>query len=129
LVHWAVDGLRKLQPNEPISFKTAIKLGKREIGIKDGKAKAGPGRGKKTGYDVTRFKRGNKSEYLTARIERDHPKILDQLYSGKFKSVRAAAIEAGIVKPPCLARNFGLLSSSLRHEGFYGLFKIDLTRR
>lgn len=43
--------------------------------------------------------RGNNEEYLTARIARDRPGILTDMHEGKYRSVRAAAIEAGIVKP------------------------------
>lgn len=38
------------------------------------------------------------ADYLTARIKRDAPEIAARLEQGEFKSVRAAAIEAGIVK-------------------------------
>ena len=41
----------------------------------------------------------NHAEYLTARIGRDRPDILERLDNREFKSVREAAIEAGIVKP------------------------------
>lgn len=41
---------------------------------------------------------GTTKEYLTARIARDKPEILERMKAGEFKSVRAAAIEAGIVK-------------------------------
>jgi hypothetical protein len=37
--------------------------------------------------------------YLQARLRRDEPKIADALERGEFPSVRAAAIEAGIIKP------------------------------
>jgi len=37
------------------------------------------------------------SDYLTARIARDRPDILDRMKSGEFPSVRQAAKEAGIV--------------------------------
>jgi len=37
------------------------------------------------------------STYLTRRIARDHPKILEQMKAGKFKSVRAAAKAAVVV--------------------------------
>jgi hypothetical protein len=43
---------------------------------------------------------GNSADYLTARIARDHPKILERMKQGEFTSVRAAAKEAGIVKDP-----------------------------
>jgi hypothetical protein len=39
------------------------------------------------------------TEYLTARIARDRPDILARMQAGEFKSVRAAAIAAGIVRP------------------------------
>jgi hypothetical protein len=39
------------------------------------------------------------ADYLTAGIARDHPDILERMKAGKFKSVRQAALEAGIVKP------------------------------
>ena len=42
---------------------------------------------------------GNSAEYLTARIARDRPDVLDDMKAGKYRSVRAAAIDAGIVKP------------------------------
>lgn len=42
---------------------------------------------------------GNSADYLTARIARDHPAILERMKAGEFRSVRAAAIEAGIVNP------------------------------
>lgn len=49
------------------------------------------------GSDRT-FNRGETSDYLTRRIARDHPEILERMKAGEFKSVRAAGIEAGIVK-------------------------------
>ena len=46
--------------------------------------------------DSTKY--GNDPEYLTSVIARDRPDILERMKSGEFKSVRAAAIEAGIVQ-------------------------------
>jgi hypothetical protein len=43
---------------------------------------------------------GRGSDYLTARIARDHPDVLKRMRAGEFPSVRRAAIEAGIVKVP-----------------------------
>jgi hypothetical protein len=40
------------------------------------------------------------ADYLTARIARDRPDILEEMKAGKYRSVRAAAIEAGIIKVP-----------------------------
>ena len=38
------------------------------------------------------------ADYLTARIARDRPDILERMKAGEFPSVRAAALEAGIVR-------------------------------
>jgi hypothetical protein len=43
-------------------------------------------------------KGGDDAEYLTRRIARDHPDILERMKAGEFTSVRAAALEAGIRK-------------------------------
>jgi hypothetical protein len=42
---------------------------------------------------------GTSPEYLTARIARDRPDILERMKAGEYKSVRSAAIDAGIVDP------------------------------
>lgn len=69
-------------------------LAKQEIGA----GKPGPGRGKKTGDNITRL-RGDSVSYLASRLKRDHPEIAARVERGEFRSMRAAAIEAGIVKP------------------------------
>ena len=46
----------------------------------------------KTGY-------GTSASYLKSRLARDAPEILERKRQGEFKSYRAAAIAAGIVKP------------------------------
>ena len=40
----------------------------------------------------------NSTDYLTARIARDHPEIFTRMKNGEFDSVAAAAREAGIYK-------------------------------
>jgi len=45
-------------------------------------------------------KGSNNAVRLTARLKRHHPDIAERLAAGEFKSVRAAAIAAGIVTPP-----------------------------
>jgi hypothetical protein len=45
------------------------------------------------------LERGTDPEYLAARIARDHPDIQARIKQGEFKSVRSAAVAAGIVKP------------------------------
>jgi hypothetical protein len=41
---------------------------------------------------------GRGADYLAARIARDRPDVLERMKKGEFKSARAAAKEAGIVK-------------------------------
>jgi hypothetical protein len=54
--------------------------------------------------------RGNSAVHLAARIKRERPDISERLANGEFRSVRAAAIEAGIITPPtALERIFKLL--------------------
>ena len=43
---------------------------------------------------------GRGKDYLRARLARDNPAVLEALDNGEFKSVRAAAIQAGIIKVP-----------------------------
>jgi hypothetical protein len=43
---------------------------------------------------------GNQAAYLARRLNRDHPEIADQFAKGAYRSVRAAAIAAGILIPP-----------------------------
>ena len=44
--------------------------------------------------------RGSNSQaYLLRRLARDAPEVLDRVKSGEIESARAAAIEAGIIKP------------------------------
>ena len=45
------------------------------------------------------MKQGNRSDYLADRIRRERPDIAARVANGEFKSIRAAALEAGIVKP------------------------------
>lgn len=53
----------------------------------------------------TTLKGSRDAAYLAARIKRDHPDIAAKLAQGKYKSVRQAAIDAGIIQPrisvPC----------------------------
>jgi hypothetical protein len=52
-------------------------------------------------YDVVRLttKYGNNRTYLLSRIERDRPDIFMRFHDGEFRSVRAAAMAAGILRP------------------------------
>lgn len=39
---------------------------------------------------------GTGADYLTARIARDRPDILERMKAGEYRSVRAAALDAGL---------------------------------
>ena len=67
------------------------------------------------GSDRT-LKRGETADYLTARIARDRPDILDRMKAGEFRSVRQAAIEAGIVKVPTTLEKLRKLWSKATDE-------------
>jgi hypothetical protein len=58
------------------------------------------GRGRGLSYDNLIASQGTSREYLLGRLARDQPDLLNEIGSGKrFKSARAAAIEAGIITP------------------------------
>lgn len=53
---------------------------------------------------VSASNNGTDTEYLTARIARDRPDILDRMKAGEYRSVRSAAIDAGIIDPDKVRR-------------------------
>jgi hypothetical protein len=55
------------------------------------------GKGHKAIDNINSFN-GTSADYLARRIARDHPDILERMKAGDYKSVRAAAKDAGIVK-------------------------------
>lgn len=46
---------------------------------------------KNSGNNITPVLRGTNADYLTARIARDNPDILERMKAGEFKSVRQSA--------------------------------------
>jgi hypothetical protein len=88
-VGWAIDGLRRMKPDEPIPYTRAIELGKR------GRPKKG---GEEKGDNVTLKSRGHSRAYILARLDRDgHADLAAKVRAGKL-SANAAAIEAGFRK-------------------------------
>jgi hypothetical protein len=51
------------------------------------------------GSDRTYTARGETQAYLLRRLARDAPEVLERVKAGEFRSARAAAIEAGIIRP------------------------------
>jgi len=107
VIDLALNGVRLFDLSEPVPLEEAVKAeAARRIQEVEALAKHGngPGRGNKRVDNVNSFsevKGGNKADYLAARIKRDRPDIAARVEAGEFRSMRAAAIEAGIVKPPC----------------------------
>ena len=97
LVHWVIGWLEQEQPQEVTPLQLVIEHAKALPLAAHGEI----GNGRKDesrGSDATSKDRGQ--SYLLRRIARDQPELLDQIGPGKeFHSVRAAAIEAGIIKP------------------------------
>jgi len=56
------------------------------------------------GDNITLVERGTSATYLAARLKRDFPEIADKLAAGLFRSVRAAAKAAGIVREPDIVK-------------------------
>jgi hypothetical protein len=53
------------------------------------------------GHDnIMSSRQGTSAAYLAGRLKRDRPDIAAQVEQGKFRSIRAAALEAGIIKEP-----------------------------
>ena len=68
----------------------------------------GPGQGYRSDLEpldnIKKSEGGTGAAYLAARIKRDRPDIAEAVERGESRSMRAAAIDAGIVKPPCPVR-------------------------
>jgi hypothetical protein len=58
-----------------------------------------PGGSGKTKGNTSSFNATKTAAYFAARIARDRPDILERMKAGEFRSIRAAALEAGIVDP------------------------------
>jgi hypothetical protein len=99
-VDWALRGLKIVAVDKPVALKEAQKLGRHGGArpIRDDIEQGDNG----TLEDANTKRGSNAAVYLTARLKRDAPAIAARLAAGEFRSARAAAIEAGIVKPESL---------------------------
>ena len=114
--------LTKKQKAMAETMKGAVAL-KKDEELKTARAEGGKkgGRGN-LGSQTTKVNRG--SPYLAARIKRDRPDIAAAVERGEYESMRAAAIDAGIIKPPSLfaqlkkliAKSLPALSDDEREE-------------
>jgi hypothetical protein len=99
LVHWVIGWLEQEQPQEATPLQLVIEQAKAQPLAAHGEI--GNGRADESRVDLIKSTQGGTSQsYLLQRLARDQPELLDQIGPGKeFHSVRAAAIEAGIIKP------------------------------
>jgi len=93
LVPWAIDGLKKLDPDKPVSFNEAVVLGGR--GAPLGNNNAAKEREIKGSNTTIVSKRG--ATYTLARLRRDRPDLAQRVTAGEL-TAHAAAILAGFRK-------------------------------
>ena len=92
VVQQVISFLDQEQPKEAVAVKQVIEL----------KSHGGDRRSEQAQQDQgseTTLKQERGADYIKARLKRDHPEIAEELERGEHRSARAAAIEAGIVKP------------------------------
>lgn len=87
---------------EAIGFDAAADI-QRRMAAKEAREQAEhrpQGKHRELHHAIGMMKQGsNNAAYLLRRLARDHPDILKCYERGEFKSVRAAAMAAGIIKP------------------------------
>jgi hypothetical protein len=83
--------------NDLVSRQDLSKLGDPELILG---AHGGDRRSTQFSPKAKKIKWGETTEYLIARLKRDAPTIAEGLARGEYRSVRQAAIAAGIVKVP-----------------------------
>jgi len=104
LVHRVIGWLDQEKPQEAIPLQLVIEQAKAQPLAKHGEI--GNGRADESRADNVRSTDfGNSASYLLRRIARDQPELLDDIGPDKpHRSVRAAAIAAGIIKPVPIVR-------------------------
>lgn len=103
MVHWARQGLACLDTSQPIPYGQAVETGKTAAQkLHEAPELKQHGRpSKRIKGDIITFysERGTEAKYLAGRLKRDHPEIADRVARGEYRSIRAAALDAGIIKP------------------------------
>jgi hypothetical protein len=100
--HWKILGYASKQEMleaEGLSEKLADIAERTVATMKEAPViRSSAGRPPKGNGDNVTIKRGNSAEYLAGLLKRDHPDIAAAVERGEYRSIRAAAIAAGIVK-------------------------------
>lgn len=97
LVNRVVGWLEQEQPTEAVPLELAMKAAHAQPLPHHGEI--GNGRAGEIRGSNRTSTRGETQAYLLRRLARDAPEILERVKAGEFKSARAAAIEAGIIRP------------------------------
>lgn len=108
VIDMALNGVRLFDLSEPVPLDKAVKAEaarrmqeSETLSEHGGDRKSDAARNQVDNVNLISAKGGNSADYLAARIKRDRPDIAARVEAGEFRSMRAAALEAGIVKPPC----------------------------
>ena len=103
MVHWARQGLARLDTSQPIPYGQAVETGKTAAQkLHEAPKLKQHGGTRNTGQDyniILPSNQGTEAKYLAGRLKRDHPEIADRVARGEYRSIRAAALDAGIIKP------------------------------
>lgn len=110
-------GYRAIDIDRIVDERKARSVQERALRAKPLALHGGVGRGRDRGYIITSKQRGTDPDYLTARIARDRPDILERMKAGEFKSVREAAIAAGIIKTLTKLEEVKRLAGKLTKSG------------
>jgi len=115
------EALRRVRAElakEHVDFDKQAKLdGLKMHGERDGLAAYGANQHAVGVDNVNSLQGGNAASYLAARLRRSAPEIADRLARGEFRSVRAAAIAAGIITPLAPLQQIQKLWAKLDADG------------
>lgn len=98
LVQRVVGWLDQEQPTEAVPFPLAAAAAQAQPLAQHGANQHTETEAEELASPSPQYK-GTTQTYLLRRLARDAPEILERVKAGEFKSARAAAIEAGIIKP------------------------------
>lgn len=102
VIDLALEGVKLFDLSEPVPLDKAVQAEtERRIGKHGGDRKSETAQNQVDNVNLIRRNGGNSADYLAARIKRDRPDLAARVEAGEFRSMRAAALEAGIVKPAC----------------------------
>jgi len=109
VIDMALEGVKLFDLSEPVPLDKAVQAeAARRMARAEPLAKHGGDRKSEVVQDQGSYRtlkaRGETADYLAARIKRDRPDIAARVEAGEYRSIRAAAIDAGIVKRPCPIR-------------------------